>query len=92
MRVLPIAALMAGLAVVPCAFGADKARAPRHLTPDQAINCIKLAAAARPGNVKELEVGVDDGRTICKVELEDSQGKDWEAHVDVAASKVRLKD
>jgi hypothetical protein len=80
MRVLAISALVAGLAVVPYAFSAEKAKATRHLTADQATNCIKQASAARAGAITKLEVSVDDGRTI------------FEAHVDVAANKVRLKD
>ena len=92
MRALAITALVAGLAVVPFAFGAEKAKATRHLTPDQATSCIKQAAAARAGNVTKLEVSVDDGRTICEVHFEDAKGNNFAAHVDVAANKVRLKD
>lgn len=98
MRLLTIAvcsALMTGIAASPAAFSAEKARAKasRHLTADQAVNCIKMAAGARAGNVTKMEIDVDDGRTICEVHFEDANGKNFEAHVDVAANKVlRVKD
>jgi hypothetical protein len=93
MRVLAISTLVAGLAVSPYAFTADKAKPTRHLTTDQAIACIKQASSARPGNITKLEVDVDDGKTICEVHFEDAKGKNFEAHVDVAANKVlRVKD
>ena len=49
--------------------------------------------AARAGNITKLEVKVDDNRTVCEVHLEDAKGKNFEAHIDVAANKVlRIKD
>jgi uncharacterized membrane protein YkoI len=96
MRLLTIgifSALMAGIAASPATFGAEKAKASRHLTADQAMTCIKMASGARAGNITKLEIDVDDGRTICEVHLEDAKGKNFEAHVDVAANKVlRVKD
>jgi hypothetical protein len=75
------------------AIGADKARATRHLTAAEATSCIKHATSSRSGNITKLEVKVDDNRTICEVHLEDAKGKNFEAHVDVAANKVlRVKD
>jgi uncharacterized protein YpmB len=87
--------VIAGLLSVasPLAVSADKARAQKHLTADQAIACIKQAAAVRAGYIRKVEVGVDDNRTICEVHFEDAKGKNFEAHVDVAAGKVlRVKD
>jgi uncharacterized membrane protein YkoI len=96
MRLLTIgvfSALMVGIAVSPVTFSAEKAKASRHLTADQAMTCIKMASAARAGNITKLEIDVDDGRTICEVHLEDAKGKNFEAHVDVSANKVlRVKD
>src|SRR5688572_17292706 len=81
------------LTVSPFAVAADKARAQKHLTADQATACIKHAASARAGNITKLEVKVDDNRTICEVHLEDAKGKNFEAQIDVAANKVlRVKD
>lgn len=75
------------------AFSADKARAPKHLTAAQVSSCIQQATSARAGNITKLEVKVDDNRTICELHLEDAKGKNFEAHVDVAANKVlRVKD
>jgi uncharacterized membrane protein YkoI len=93
MRLFAISALVAGLAASPAALSADKAKATRHLTADQAVSCIKMASAARAGNITKIEIDVDDGRTICEVHMEDAKGKNYEAHVDVAANKVlRVKD
>lgn len=94
MRYLSIT-LVAGvlIATAPIASGADKDRATKHLSADQATSCIKHATSARAGSITKLEVKVDDNRTICEVHLEDATGKNFEAHVDVAANKVlRIKD
>jgi len=94
MRLLAITALVAGVATSPYVFSADKAKATRHLTTDQAIACIKHASGARAGGmITKLEVSIDDGRTICDVHFEDAKGKNFSAHVDVAGNKVlRVKD
>ena len=93
MRALAISALVVGLVASPYALSADKARVQRHLTADQAIACIKQAASARAGNITKLEVDVDDNRIDCEVHFEDAKGKNFEAHVDVAANKIiRVKD
>jgi hypothetical protein len=94
MRYLAISGLIAGsLLATSAAWAADKDRATRHLTAAQANACIKHATSSRAGNITKLEVKVDDNRTICEVHLEDAKGKNFEAHVDVAANKVlRVKD
>jgi hypothetical protein len=94
MRILTISALAVGLVASPIAFSAEKAKAPRHLTADQATSCIKQASGAKAGGyITKLEVSIDDGRTICQVHFEDDKGKNSQAHVDVAANKVlRVKD
>jgi uncharacterized membrane protein YkoI len=74
-------------------LAAEKERAPRQVTADQAIACIKHAVAARAGHVTDVDIKVNDNRTICEVSLVDAKGKKFEAHVDVAANKVvRVKD
>ena len=94
MRLLAITALAVGLTASPYVFSADKAKATRHLTIDQAVACIKHASGARAGGmVTKMEVSIDDGKTICEVHFEDAKGKNYSAHVDVAANKVlRVKD
>jgi hypothetical protein len=95
MRYTIVSCVIAGLLFAANHFevGADKARAQKHLTADQAIACIKQAVSVRAGNITKLEVEVDDNRTICEVHFEDAKGKNFEAHVDVAAKKVlRVKD
>ena len=95
MRHFAFTALVAGslVAALPFASAADKERAPKQLTAAQATACIKHATSASAGNITKLEVKVDDNRTICELHLEDAKGKNFEAHVDVAANKVlRIKD
>jgi hypothetical protein len=94
MRQYLVSGVVAGMLVAATpSIAADKARAQKHLTADQAIACIKQAVSARAGNITKLEVEVDDNRTICEVHFEDAKGKNFEAHVDVAARKVlRVKD
>jgi hypothetical protein len=94
MRLIPIAFLVAGIAVSPYALSAEKAKATRHLTADQATSCIKQASGAKAGAyITKLEVSIDDGRTVCQVHFEDDKGKNSQAHVDVAGNKVlRVKD
>jgi hypothetical protein len=92
MRVLAFSAFVAALVSSPYALSAEKAKATRHLTADQATSCIKQASATKAGMITKMEVSVDDGRTICEVHLEDAGGKNFKAFVDVAANKVRLKD
>jgi hypothetical protein len=86
-------ALALGIGASPAALAAERAKPTRHLTADQAVACVKLASGARAGNITKMEIDVDDGRTICEVHFEDAKGKNFEAHVDVAANKViRVKD
>jgi uncharacterized membrane protein YkoI len=75
------------------AWAADKARAPKELSGEQAIACIKHALGAKPGNLRELEVKIENSRTVCEVEVVDASGKKFEVYVDVAANKVlRVED
>lgn len=68
-------------------------RAPKHVSADQAIACIKAALAAKPGNITELEVKTERNKTVCEVELIASDGKKFEVYVDVASGKVmRIED
>ena len=79
--------------IIPSTFAAETARAPKHLSAEQAIACIKLAVATRAGNVTELEAKVDNNKTLCEVEITDAKGKKYEVYVDVAANKViRVED
>lgn len=69
-------------------LSADSARPQKHITSEQAIACIKLAVAAKAGSVTELDVKIENNRTICEVEVIDAKGKKYEVYVDVAANKV----
>lgn len=82
------ATMIAGSSI---ALSADKVL--KQLTAAQVTSCVQQATSARAGNITKLEVKVDDKRTICELHLEDAKGKNFEAHVDVAANKVlRIKD
>lgn len=70
------------------AIPGEATRPQRQLSADQAIECIRLAVAARPGNVRELEVKVDGKRTLCEVEVIDANGKKLDVYVDIAAKTV----
>ena len=63
-------------------------RAPKHVTAEQAVACIKNAVAAKAGNVRELEAKVESNKTVCEVEIIASDGKKFEVYVDVASGKV----
>ena len=93
MRHLTIISAVMLVAASPLAWTADKDRAQKHLTAAQASSCIKQATSERAGNITKLEVKVDNNRTVCEVHLEDAKGKNFEAHIDVAANKIlRIKD
>ena len=84
--VLYIFALVMTAAAFP-ALSAEP-RAPKHLTAEQAVACIKSAVAAKAGNVRELEAKVESNKTVCEVEIIASDGKKFEIYVDVASGKV----
>lgn len=91
-RNLLVARVSATLALGCFTFGsvnaAQSKRAEELVSAEQAIACIKAAVAERQGRVKELEIDVERGRTICEVEVIDANGRKFEVHVDVAANKV----
>jgi len=95
MRQSLVTGMVAGLllSVSSVSGAADRPRALKHLTADEVSACVKQAVSARTGNIKKVEVKVDNNRTICEVHLEDAKGKNFETHVDVAAKTVlRVKD
>ncbi len=52
------------------------------------IASIKTAVAAKPGNVRAVEVENEGGKTICEVEILAQDGKTYEVEVDVATNTV----
>lgn len=80
------------VSAVASVYAAD-GRAPKHLTADQAMMCIKTAVGAKAGNIRELEVKIEGNRTVCEVEMIASDGKKHEVYIDVGANKVlRIED
>jgi uncharacterized iron-regulated membrane protein len=68
---------------------AAPARPPREaLTVDEALACIRTAAAAQAGWVKEVEGDDDGGTRLCEVQMVDEAGKRHTVHVDVQTNQV----
>ncbi len=55
---------------------------------DQAIRFIRTAVAAKPGDVRAVEVENEGGKTICEVEILAQDGKTYEVEVDAATNTV----
>ena len=90
---------ISGALIIVSAIGASanlnaaEPRAPKHVTADQAMMCIKAAIGARAGSIRELEVKVESNRTVCEVEVIAADGKKHEVYIDVGANKVlRVED
>ena len=70
------------------AVGQGAKRAKVSLPPGQAIAAITTAVAAKPGNVRGLEVESEKGKLVCEVEILAEDGKTYEVVVDVATNTV----
>ena len=81
-------ALAAGLFVMKAAGQQGAKSAPVSLTAEQVIASVKTAAAAKPGNVLELEAEREGGKLVCEVEILAGDGKKYEVVVDVANNSV----
>ncbi len=55
---------------------------------EQVIACIRTAVAAKPGDVLAVEAEVEDGKTLCEVEILAQDRKTYEVEVDVATNTV----
>jgi uncharacterized membrane protein YkoI len=89
-RSVVIAAVTLGAWCLPAV--AAEQRAPKHVSAEQAIGCIKIALSAKPGNIREMEVKTESNKTVCEVEIIASDGKKFEVYVDVASGKVLRVD
>ncbi len=58
------------------------------LPAEQVIASIKTAIAAKPGDVRAVEIENEGGKSICEVEILASDGKTYEVEVDVATNTV----
>jgi uncharacterized membrane protein YkoI len=58
------------------------------ITADQMIEAIKTAIAAKPGKVRDVDVEIEGGKTICEVEILGQDGKAYDVKVDIATNKV----
>ncbi len=55
---------------------------------EQVIASIHTAVAAKPGDVLAVEAEVEDGKTLCEVEILAQDRKTYEVEVDVATNTV----
>ncbi len=55
---------------------------------EQMIASIRTAVAAKPGDVRAVEVEKEDGKTICEVKVLAQDGKTYEVEVEVATNTV----
>jgi len=61
---------------------------PEALTAEEAIACIRTAAAAQAGWVKDVEGEVERGLRVCEVKMVDETGKRHTLHIDVQTQQV----
>ena len=79
--------------VHPISAAAQGGRPPKDITADEAVACIRTAAAAKAGRVRELDVKIENGAKICQVEIAADDRRKYEVHVDVVTNKVlRVED
>lgn len=56
---------------------------------NQRLNqCIKAALERHPGAVTEVEVEIEDGKTIIDVDIQGKDGKNWEIECDATTGEV----
>ena len=85
--------LLAGLGVMLLltgghALAASSSKQTSALTTDEAIACIRSAAAAQTGLVKGVEGNDEKGKRLCKVQIVDETGKRHKLQVDVQTNQV----
>ena len=55
---------------------------------EQLIASVRTAVAAKPGDVRAVDVESEGGKTLCEVEIRAQDGKTYEVEVDVATNAV----
>lgn len=55
---------------------------------NQMNECIKLALERHPGAILETEVETEDGQLITDVDIQGSDGKNWEVECVLATAKI----
>ena len=85
--------LLAGLGVMLLLTGghtlaASSGKQTSALTTDEAIACLRSAAAAQTGLVKGVEGDAEKGHRLCKVQIVDETGKRHKLQVDVQTQQV----
>ena len=70
------------------ASGQDGKGSAAALPAEQAVACVRAAVAAKPGNVRGLEVENEGGKVVCEVEVLAEDGKTYEVDLDPATGAV----
>jgi len=70
------------------ALAASSGKHTSALTTDEAIACIRTAAAAQTGLVKGIEGDDEKGKRLCKVKIVDETGTRHKLQVDVQTNQV----
>lgn len=78
------AAILAALAFTAPAWATDD----KGLPIQQVVAAAQAAVAARPGNVKEIEVDDTRNGIVVKVDIVDANGRKHEVRVDPQTNKV----
>ena len=78
-----LTAVLLAVAAAGPALAADKG-----LPADQVIAAVQAAVAARPGNVKDVEVDEKRKGAVVKVEIVGADGKEHEVRIDPATRQV----
>ncbi|MEW6733211.1 MAG: PepSY domain-containing protein [Acidobacteriota bacterium] len=58
------------------------------ISSEQAIQAIRTATTAKPGNVHAMEIEHEADKTICEVAIIAHDGKSYEVEVDIATNTV----
>jgi uncharacterized membrane protein YkoI len=67
----------------------QNSKEPKAALPaEQVIESIRTAVAAKPGNVRAVEVEKNGEKAICEVEVLTQDGKTYEVEVDVATNTI----
>lgn len=86
---------VAGLVAMSPAFSEDRGyhKGKVHIADPEDHNaklnqCVRTALERHPGAITEVEVEVEDGKTIIDVNVQGKDGKNWEIECDAVTGEV----
>ncbi|MBA3513777.1 MAG: hypothetical protein H0T77_05320 [Pyrinomonadaceae bacterium] len=68
--------------------GRSAKKAKPAITADQVIASIRIAIAAKPGNLLGIEVEKEGEKTVCEIEILTADSRTYEVEVDVASNEI----